>query len=215
MTQFETKLNELLLRATGKTEFSGPFDCNRCEMIAPQGLTRDLGPFLKDLKCCTYQPFIPNYSIFEVASLRNITMRQLICELQNMSLRYRFQPLGAIPERSQNSICEMGKDRQKRCQFLTDETNPRCSIFSARSMQCRTYRCKGFQNQTELRHELLGVAKLDVFEKTVSYFLALQHGFTGIELESDFLNHQLAAKFYEDCYVSFSNLPSAALAGWL
>lgn len=87
---------------------------------------RDPGPFDERLKCCTYDPFIPNFSIGRIWA-----------ELDLSNLLPKLTPLGLIPTASASSL-NFGRDPNNTCGFLSQG---RCTVWSHRPSVCRSYFC--------------------------------------------------------------------------
>lgn len=126
--------------------------CDHCAMVKPQGLTRHPGPFKNDLKCCTYFPFVPNFSVggMMLEKDASIELRLRTAEAQGLLL-----PLGlfATPERkilmAENSFGGFGQKPELLCPFF-DSTTLGCSTWKQRPGVCTTYFCKSNQGQEGL-----------------------------------------------------------------
>jgi Fe-S-cluster containining protein len=153
--------------------------CENCAMVRPAGLTRDPSPFLNHLKCCTYFPFLPNFSLGSLSET----------DLAKPEPRGVFLPVGlypAMPE--QNRIRSFGRDGFGRksellCPFF-DVAGNQCSIWDSRPGVCTSYFCKSDQGQkgldfwksveSYLNHfewQLASkvIAKMDLDENVLSY----------------------------------------------
>lgn len=111
--------------------------CQNCAMVKPTGLTRDKGPFKNHLKCCTYFPYVPNFSLGAINEKK-----------VNQSLdRGVLLPVGLFPTaKHQNRVDQLGKKAfgQKEellCPFFSQQEN-QCSIWEERPGVCATYFCK-------------------------------------------------------------------------
>lgn len=119
--------------------------CNNCAMVQPQGLTRDKGPFLNNLKCCTYFPYLPNFSLGALTSE----------DLAKTETRGILLPVGLFPSaEEQNKIQSFGhegfgKKSELLCPFFDKQKN-QCSIWTYRPGVCTSYFCKSDQGQKGL-----------------------------------------------------------------
>ncbi len=113
-------------------------------MVHPQGLTRDPGPFAAHLKCCTYFPFIPNFSWGALLKKNSV---QVHLRLRSAAQQGLLLPLGLheTPERKQVmkkfGQKEFGRRAELLCPFF-DTTSLGCSIWNERPGTCTTYFCK-------------------------------------------------------------------------
>lgn len=156
-------------------------NCGACTMVRPEGLTRDPGPFDPHLKCCTYFPFIPNFSLGAL----------LIADTDGSSrLRMRtaaeqgiLLPLGlfASPER-ERLVKEAGADGFGRrpellCPFF-DSASLGCSIWRHRPGTCATYFCKSERGADGLEFWSDVESYLNQFEWTLANAVLWRLGFT-------------------------------------
>lgn len=111
--------------------------CNTCAMVKPTGLTRDKGPFLNNLKCCTYFPYVPNFS------LGAIDENKILKALP----RGILLPVGLFPTAEhQDLVAELGikafgQKSELLCPFF-DTAQNQCSTWDTRPGVCTTYFCK-------------------------------------------------------------------------
>ena len=111
--------------------------CHTCVMVKPSGVTRDKGPFLNHLKCCTYFPYVPNFSLGLISEDK----------IQNTLSRGVLLPVGLFPSAGhQELVIELGKKAfgQKSellCPFF-DKAQNQCSSWETRPGVCTTYFCK-------------------------------------------------------------------------
>lgn len=119
--------------------------CDNCAMVKPSGLTRDQGPFLNHLKCCTYFPYLPNFSLGALSA----------DDLAKTKSRGILLPVGLFPsENEQNKIKNFGhegfgKKSELLCPFF-DSMKNQCSIWTYRPGVCTSYFCKSDQGQKGL-----------------------------------------------------------------
>ncbi len=111
--------------------------CNACVMVKPTGLTRDKGPFLNHLKCCTYFPYVPNFSLGVIHENK----------IQKALPRGILLPVGLFPTAEhQNLTAKLGQKAFGRkvellCPFFDTNAN-QCSTWENRPGVCTTYFCK-------------------------------------------------------------------------
>lgn len=101
--------------------------CSSCVMARadwPKD-ARDPGPFDTNLKCCTFEPFLPNFTVGRLIEAGR---------WDDVVKAGRLTPVGLIPSRS--SVERFG--REGACAFLREG---RCSIHAERPSVCRTYFC--------------------------------------------------------------------------
>lgn len=166
---------------TAKTPIE-PFNCSQCFMIQPKGLTRDLGPFDGQLKCCTYHPYLPNFTLGALAI--EVDEGRLSAEILDRYLtESRLTVLGAFSLKSSTSICETGKHLADRCPFLD---RGRCSIHGFRPSTCSTYVCRSNHGEHGLRSWRTFEARLAKFEWSMAHETAFEIGFTKQELEKTY-----------------------------
>lgn len=106
--------------------------CDRCAMVCPQPPTRDPGPFRADLKCCTYFPYIPNFSLYGMSIAPSggcVLPTGLHVAPEREALARELGP-GAF-----------GNDERLLCPFY-DRVQNRCGIWDRRPGVCATYFCR-------------------------------------------------------------------------
>ena len=123
--------------------------CDQCAMVSPSGLTRDVGPFEPDLKCCTYFPFVPNFGLGMMLEARPEIARVRLASAKAHGL---LLPLGlfASPERQARSEelgeSAFGRSRELLCPFFDSAANG-CSVWKFRPGVCTTYYCKSERDE--------------------------------------------------------------------
>lgn len=114
-------------------------------MVKPQGLTRDKGPFKNNLKCCTYFPYVPNFSLGAVAQEK----------IDKALGRGVLLPVGLFPSASHQLLVSklgkkaFGQKSELLCPFFDTEEN-QCSTWQQRPGVCTTYFCKSDYGQKGL-----------------------------------------------------------------
>ena len=118
-------------------------NCNRCEMAQhrlPKG-TRKY--YLEDLKCCTFEPILPNFSVGEIVSNRKVASESF----QNVLFDGIVLPIGIAPHKKYqfNFIfkkkLDFGKREDLLCRFYDRDLN-RCGVWKNRGAVCTTFYCK-------------------------------------------------------------------------
>lgn len=174
----------------------GAFNCSDCFMVRPHGLTRDLGPFDPSIKCCTYHPFLPNFTIG--ALLIEVEEGGLDRDLLNRYLMdSRLTPIGAFSLRDATSICETGKKSHDQCSFLKAG---QCTIHSFRPSTCATYVCRSNYGETGLRSWRKFEERLAKFEWSMAHEVAFETGFTKQDLEITYDSIEDSANDYRRAY---------------
>lgn len=119
--------------------------CDNCAMVKPTGLTRDAGPFLNNLKCCTYFPYLPNFSLGALTA----------ADLEKSEPRGLLLPVGLFPSSTEQlKIASygaegFGQQSELLCPFFDSQKN-QCSIWQYRPGVCTSYFCKSDQGQRGL-----------------------------------------------------------------
>ena len=132
--------------------------CDNCAMVKPSGLTRDKGPFLNHLKCCTYFPYLPNFSLGALTAK----------DLAKTEPRGILLPVGLFPSADEQNKIEsfglegFGKKSELLCPFF-DSSKNQCSIWTYRPGVCTSYFCKSDQGQK-------GLDYWKVVEKYLNHF---------------------------------------------
>lgn len=138
---YETWLSERLTLSRSETLAT----CENCAMVKPAGLTRDKGPFLNHLKCCTYFPYLPNFSLGALSAQ----------DLEKTIPRGILLPVGLYPSiAEQNKTMSLGmegfgKKSELLCPFF-DSLKNQCSIWANRPGVCTSYFCKSDLGQKGL-----------------------------------------------------------------
>lgn len=168
------------------------FNCGRCFMIRPKGLTRDLGPFDAELKCCTFHPFLPNFTVGALSL--EVDEGRLSPESFNQFLNEsRLTVIGAFSLKAATSICETGKKPSDRCPFLA---NGRCSIHAFRPSTCSSYVCRSKNGEAGIRSWRIFEERLAKFEWSMAHEAAYEIGFTKRELDITYASREDAVSDY-------------------
>ncbi|MBN1946661.1 MAG: hypothetical protein JW797_13385 [Bradymonadales bacterium] len=134
--------------------------CSDCIMLKAEGHHPDPEhgqPFNPATKCCTYYPYLPNYSIGLL-----LTSGAGELEVGTAAVRHNIrQRIGCTPlgidgppglqlsyERSRDDI--FGVDARFMCPYLITGANPHCGIHPYRDHVCATYFCKHDRSMLDL-----------------------------------------------------------------
>lgn len=153
--------------------------CGECVMAKaawPRD-ARDAGPFDAQLKCCTYSPFLPNFTVAKL-----IRGGKHENELAAAFEKGRLTPLGLLPSLVSTLSSDFGRDATSRCSFLGRDA--RCTIWSDRPSVCRAYFCVSVENETGQAKWASAEAKGNELEWTRAHELLWQMGLTQDEIEA-------------------------------
>ena len=168
-------------------------------MTKPRGLTRDLGPFKPELKCCTFHPFLPSFTIGALLSseapveLRSPSIEKYLTES-------RLSPLGAFPKKPGTSICETGRDEVTACGFLSNDKLARCTIRDFRPSPCAGYVCRSLDGGPGLARWRKWEAKVQNFEWTLAHLAAFELGRTMDDIHCEFTSLTHAKSYFARAY---------------
>lgn len=170
----------------------GAFDCQSCFMIRPQGLTRDLGPFDVNLKCCTYHPFLPNFTLG--ALFLEVEAGRLSGALFQSFLQQSYlKPIGAFPRKPATSVCETGRHPTDKCPFLV---SGQCQIHEFRPSVCASYVCRTFKGRQGFKEWEGREQRLQKFEWSLANEAAFEMGFTTDDTDVSYESIDVAVADY-------------------
>lgn len=184
------------LKSDGTPDDPGSFSCDNCFMVKPSGLTRDLGPFKSELKCCTFHPFLPAFTLGALLSLKVVPTDVIVGYLAAS----RLTPLGAFPRQPGTSICDTGKDLAKACAFLSQDGLARCRIREYRPSTCAAYVCRSNLGASGLRSWQEWELKLKRFEWTLAHEASFELGRTFDDIDQEFRSIDEACEYYGRAY---------------
>lgn len=154
-------------------------DCGDCLM------SKD-GKYLKSLKCCTFQPFLPNYMVGQI--LKEGSERH-IEHIKNLAREKSFLlPIGLTPtyayqfKFNSKEEGDFGNDPELLCPFY-DRLSLGCSIWQMRGSECMSFHCysrygaKGEVFWTEFKDLIFDL------EMSLSQECLVQKGYTVSEVE--------------------------------
>jgi Fe-S-cluster containining protein len=156
-------------------------DCRSCRMIQPPaGPKRDQGPFLKHLKCCTYFPFVPNFSLGAIFSEAGPKQQQKALAAMEQGF---VSPLGLFPTAERKRLeaelgnAGFGREAALLCPFF-DSANRSCGIWFHRPGVCRAYFCVSQQGESGLRYWEQRERELNKFEWSLAHDVLWESGYT-------------------------------------
>lgn len=185
---------------------SGAFDCDACFMVKPAGLTRDLGPFKPTVKCCTFHPFLPSFTIGALIALEKTPLSVI----EEYLAESRLTPLGAFPRRPGKSICETGKNQNDACLFLSKDGAARCTIRDFRPSTCAGYVCRSTSGLSGLKVWQDWELKLKRFEWTLAHETSFELGRTLDDVDVEFRTTEEARAYFAQAYVTALRLKTEA-----
>jgi Fe-S-cluster containining protein len=156
-------------------------DCRQCVMLKPPpGTKRDEGPFSEKLKCCTYFPFLPNFSIGAILEQGDASRHELLRKALHVGF---LSPLGLFPtvsrQRSQAEIGKQGfgKEPGLLCPFF-DSQRLQCGIWEFRPGVCQSYFCISREGQKGLDFWAKREEALNSFEWSLAHEVLWELGYT-------------------------------------
>ena len=165
------------------------FDCGSCFMTNPKGLTRDIGPFKKSLKCCTFHPFLPSFTVGALLAEQNPKLEMYLATS-------RLTPLGAFPLNAGTSICQTGKIESTACFFLSNDGEARCTIRPYRPSTCAGYACRSNRGAQGLKSWRAWEDKVKEFEWTLVHLTAFELGRTFDDVDQEFKSLETAKLYF-------------------
>ncbi len=142
------------------------------------------GRFRKDLKCCTFQPFLPCFSVGGLFANGIFTQERLKHEA-------RVLPIGLLPGVTyQKNFAQsaFGQKEETLCSYFTRGS---CGVWDYRSSVCATYFCESSFNENGLAFWQSYEKFLNLLETTLVYEALFALGFTLPEVRR--------------CYAAFSS----------
>lgn len=159
--------------------------CHDCAMVNPKGFTRDKGPFDPELKCCTYYPYIPNFSIGAMISNSKGAGEFFLSKVSDGTLSPDgvLLPLGLFPSKSRAQSQEklkengFGVSRNLLCPFYDTQTQG-CGIWAYRSGVCSSYFCQSKYGEAGFTFWKEVERYISLFEWSLAHEVLWQMGFT-------------------------------------
>lgn len=168
--------------------------CDDCAMAKPASNAKIANKksvtYQKDLKCCTFEPYLPNYLVGQM--LLNKSESVGFSRLQKrIDSRHGVLPIGIVaPLRYQvefnaRTLHDFGNRRDWLCSWY-DEDLQNCSIWKFRSSVCNSFICKSSYGESGIQFwEQLGVY-LNYVEMALMEEALVNLGYSARDL-SDFL----------------------------
>lgn len=124
--------------------------CHDCAMCRDEPLLEESARFRPDLKCCTYLPRVPNFSLGALFADPDPAYEEGRARVRaRIAERLGVTPLGIGPTRAWTDRYDQakgdlgfGRDPALRCPYLTDEGGGRCSVWAHRNAVCATFYCR-------------------------------------------------------------------------
>lgn len=115
-------------------------DCSNCVMAGPAVPGQQRAYFVADVRCCSYEPSLPNYLVGRILRDGNDTMQR------RLARRVDSSPWGVRASRRFDALYHKGPglfgfSPELKCPHLL-EGNGGCSIWQHRNSTCRTWFCK-------------------------------------------------------------------------
>ena len=169
----------------GRTATENLATCDSCAMVKPEGVTRDPGPFLENLKCCTYFPFVPNFGLGAMYSRPSAALK---LRLRTASDKGIMLPQGLFSSPEHQLLIEelgdegFGRKPELLCPFF-DTSSSNCSVWENRPAVCTTYFCKSNRGADGLHFWGEVERYLNHFEWTLANEVLNRIGFTDEQFE--------------------------------
>lgn len=112
-------------------------------------------PYKPDLKCCTFHPYLPNYSVGALLSRSEKTSGILKIESKIKNREFAL-PIGIVAPFDYQFLFlnkedeQFGNDAALLCPYYDTGAN-RCSIWNSRGVVCTTFFCRSDQGQAGLK----------------------------------------------------------------
>ncbi|MFP5519759.1 MAG: hypothetical protein ACLGGX_07640 [Bdellovibrionia bacterium] len=119
--------------------------CHKCAMAKENG-HRGKTFYQANLKCCTYEPFIPNFMVGAILKNSANSAGAEVIQQKIVKREYAL-PIGLVPsvryqlQFKENKEKIFGKDPEYLCSFYDVETQL-CTIWRQRGNVCTTFHCK-------------------------------------------------------------------------
>jgi Fe-S-cluster containining protein len=215
-------------------DVGGCFSCTPCQMSDPRRLPpvrRQAQAFRADLKCCTYSPFVPNFSIGAILrsgrvepnsdSQALVKMRKLLTLSRRQGARH-LMPLGHFPDpekvKRREALGELafGNSEDLLCPLFEQATGL-CSVWNNRPAVCSSYHCTSARGFNGLSHWAQLEDLVGLFEWTMAHEVLWRLGWTDSEIEDSeslqhntFKGHELET-FYINCSIEAEKVSSESI----
>lgn len=129
----------------------------------------------RDYKCCTFQPFLPNFLLGKLLGEERLFLRALEDHPQLL-----ITPLGLCPSRpyrERRELCdEDHRGKEHLCVFY-DSSSKRCGIWNHRPAECAGYFCRESEASRTLSRDL------HEWELAIAQMAMVQRGFGDQDLD--------------------------------
>ena len=125
--------------------------CETCAMAA-EGLENGQSWFRPDVKCCSYLPELPNFTVgFVLSDPQRASAHGRRSIEERIARGVAVSPLGLAQTPIYALLYDagiggpspvFGRSRQLRCPHFDEENNGSCGIWASRNAVCTTYFCK-------------------------------------------------------------------------
>ncbi len=152
--------------------------CDNCVMLPPEGSAPDPAFFLPGLKCCTFEPTIPNFLAGGLLVDSDPSMAQGRAALEErIARRAGVSPRGVHPSAVARLFYErtpgaFGRAPALRCPYLVDEGA--CGVWRHRPGVCATWFCKHVRGETAFRFWKLSDRLLRAVESDLAVWCAAE-----------------------------------------
>ena len=179
-------------------------DCANCPISAKEDTQpTSLRPFKMPVRCCTYQPSLPNFLVGRSLS-RGEQGSHLI--RNHLSQNEGVHPLGILPtedwtrQYERTRATDFGKDPSKACPYWTPG-DLGCGIWNDRPAVCRTWHCRHTSGARAQKYwAALGDLLLSIEYQLASWCVEQQVP------PAPF--HEHAEQWYRDCWSKLSTIPA-------
>lgn len=131
-------------------------NCANCSMARENRGPRAKITYKIDLKCCTFDPWVPNFAVGNILSDRNLSASVKEAILGKIDDIEQCSPLGLRPSTQfqrrflRKDEMEFGNRKDWLCPFYNREQQ-NCGIWQHRGNVCVSFYCKSNAGQTGLR----------------------------------------------------------------
>jgi Fe-S-cluster containining protein len=194
---------------------SPKLDCQSCSR-AERAIPKQEKERWQKWKCCTFQPFAPNYLLGSMLESRSLPKNS----------HAEFTPLGLCPtpDYRTNFLTKRDEERgeEQICSFY-DRQNRVCTQWRNRPSECSTYFCVENQFYRDRSQDLFD------WEIAVAQMAMVEHGFTprevelaikgmdsSVNLKPDWGNYSgRSEEFYRACWQWAKNRKPQEVLSWL
>lgn len=156
----------------------------------------------KHLKCCTFEPYLPNYIVGEILSYDD-QYPEVRKKLKDRIRRREFTlPLGVVPnfkfqiEFNNRQPTDFGKRQDWICPYY-DTGAERCYIWRLRGSVCTSFYCKSNRGERGLKYWDQVKEYLSLVEMTLAEELLVDRGFSPRQISEQlgYFNKKIGSEF--------------------